>query len=109
MVSEVLRSEEIYLYTIVSGQSVFDDSPSEVSLFNPFRDVFLLSWNDATSDGDFLAVSAFDGMQPSCSSTLKKNSKLVPKSSIKRLKTPKMLTWPDAAKASSDDMPVIDL
>lgn len=106
---EILRSGEGELHHILSGQSVLADRPLDVGGDIPSRDILLLSWTDASRKGDPSVVLACDESQAANSSHFKKGSRTPPKHNTKRRKTSLMRTRLGAAKASSDDIPVIDL
>lgn len=109
MVVKILRSEEKDLHDVFSGQSVHNDSSFDARRGILYRNVLVLSWIRATPDGNALAVPGFDEIQSASSSCLKKDSMTPSRRSNKRRKSVTMWTWSDAAKVSSDDMPVIGI
>lgn len=109
MVPEILSSVKNNLHDIVFDQSVLDDSTFDVSRIIPSRDMLLLPWIYATRDGNPLALPAFDEIKPWSSLRPKQVFETPPRRSSKHCKTSTTRTCSDATRASSDDMPVIDL
>lgn len=106
---DILPSVGNELHCIMSGQSVLGDCPLSVSSVISSRDDLLLPWIDAAPYGVSSAPPAFDLMHAASSSLSKKNSNTPPEHWAKRWKTSPFRTRVDAAKASSDYTPALDL
>lgn len=106
MVAEMHRKVEGKLWNIVSGQSVFGIGSFNGSCVLPSRDIPLLPWIDAASDGNCSAMPVSDEVQAASFSWSKKDSNTSTTRSRKRCKTITMRTLSDTARLSSDDMPV---
>lgn len=93
----------------MSGKSVLHDGPLDVSRAPRSREVFKLPYIDATPNGDSSPAQASEEVQAKSSSRSRRHLNTTSKRSTKRRRKSTMRTRADAAKAFSDDLPVIDL
>lgn len=108
-VVEILRSVEDERHEMVFSQPVLGHASLGVGRVSPSRDVRMLPWIDAATNGSSPAARASDDIQSASSSRSKKYYRIRAKRSTQRRETLTMQTQSYAAKATSGSMPFIDL